>query len=131
MAFTFGATSHGCILTGTGKNLHAIFITNLGQTNALCCVYIDHDFTILIIVLYCTVPDRIDHDYVFSCLHSDFLIEEGKHESIAEPRVDKLSSCSHQYYVEVGGIKLLSLLLESIFHKPVTLLKDRDGESML
>lgn len=102
----------GGVLEGFGQVLHAHRILNLVNVDYLGSVNVNKDLTVHIIVLNCSVPEWVDHEYILAWSQLNILIKERESETGAESSINELSALLHKDDVELGGFEeLLRVLL--------------------
>ena len=119
------------VLKSCRKVLHSSLVLDLVKRDSLGAVDVDEHFSVQPIILRAFIPLGIDHNYVLAWLEYNFFRKERKSEIVSISPIDEFTLVSHQYYVEVGGLKLFARILLSVVHQTVTLLQDRNCDCAL
>ena len=102
--------------------LDAFRVLDLIQIDNFRSVYIKQDFSILLVVLNCLIPEWIDHDNVFAWLKDRITMQKGESELASKLPIDKLTALCHENDIEATRDKYLIWVLLLIITQAIALL---------
>lgn len=130
VALVSGESCQCKVLKVLDQSLHTYLVIDGTDIDIICAIDIQQNFSVISLLKRAIVPDRINHDHIFTLGQFNFVIVKVKQEVGSRVSLYKLSVFSAQHNAEIARLELLAWVFVAVAADAIALLAHRYGKNV-